>query len=311
MMIFNNLFGQKEKIDKKDYFDYDNISKETRQKVSYVIQVNFLTNDPVLSQVGNLLNLLRYEIKKCKGIISINDEDPVEISINSWLRDCSVIDFLRTIEISLSILNGDLGHIKKYLPDCQERLKETAQEINDIFDIAKIGYQIVENRIVRRDSEYLHRETTKKAVSLLKNNSFEGPLEEFEKALSKYSQGDYSGAIYEANKAYESTMKSILTELNISFEEKYAAARLVGLLYENQLLSPIMQSFNSNLNETLKSLLKTLPTLRNNMGGHGQGKDPKNVSKSYAEFALHICGSFIVFLIHRYEEHVNKSPAEK
>ena len=275
------------------------------------MSVNCITGDPMLLQSVKILNLLRFEIKQHKGIMSINNEDDVLVSINSWLRNCSVMDFLRTIEILLRILNGDVDDLKKYLPDSEERLKRIKQEINDIFDIDKIGYQIVENKIVRRDSEYLHRETTKQAVSLLKNNSFEGPLEEFEKALSKYSQRDYSGAIYEANNAYESTMKSILTKLNIPFGEKDTALSLAGILHKNKVISPRMQSFTTNLDQILKVLLDVLPTLRNNMGGHGAGIEPNKVSKSYAEFALHICGSFIVFLIHKYEEHVNKSPAEK
>ena len=43
MVIFKGLFGQKEEIDKKDYFDYEKISQETRQKVSFVIKENSYT----------------------------------------------------------------------------------------------------------------------------------------------------------------------------------------------------------------------------------------------------------------------------
>ena len=76
------------------------------------------------------------------------------------------------------------------------------------------------------------------------------------------------------------------------------ASKLLKQLYDNKVIFSQTESFTNNLNEVLKSL----PTIRNKLGGHGQGLDPQKVHKSYAEFALHLCGSFIVFLIQRYEE---------
>ncbi|MEK6809015.1 MAG: hypothetical protein AABY14_04980 [Nanoarchaeota archaeon] len=41
MVVFKGLFGQKEEIDKKDYFDYDKIPQETRQKVFFGSKIRF------------------------------------------------------------------------------------------------------------------------------------------------------------------------------------------------------------------------------------------------------------------------------
>ena len=46
-----------------------------------------------------------------------------------------------------------------------------------------------------------------------------------------------------------------------------------------------------------------MPTVRNRMGGHGQGKDRKQVPTHFAAFALHLAASNIVFLV---ESHVAK-----
>lgn len=296
MVIFKGLFGQKEEIDKKDYFDYDKIPQETRQKVSFVIKENafFIGYDRIeIHRVPHEdLSDLRYHICKHKGIPNINNEILDREAINRWLIECSVIDFLRTIEIFLHIRQNDNSEGN------EDRLQKVIQEINDIFDIDKIGYEIVECKIIRRDSKYLHKEAIKQTISLLQSHSFKGPLEEFENALSKYLEKDYKGTISEANKAYESTMKAILTKLGISYAPSDTASILIKKFYDNDLIFSHTESFTNNLNE----ILKGLPTLRNKQSGHGQGLDPQNVDKSYAEFALHLCGSFIVFLISRYDE---------
>jgi hypothetical protein len=49
-------------------------------------------------------------------------------------------------------------------------------------------------------------------------------------------------------------------------------------------------------------MFQGLPKLRNNESAHGQGIDSKEVNQSYAELALNLAGSFIVFLINRYQE---------
>jgi len=296
MVIFKKLFGQKEEIEKKDFFTYDDIPITTRQKVAFVLNENgyYVGYDRIgIHQEPKVdLGKLRYEICKHKGVSNINDEISDENAINKWLKRCSVIDFLRTIEIFLWIRQNDRtqGNF--------ERLETAIKEINDIFDIDKIGYEIVDNKIIRRDSKFLHEEVVKKTISLLYSNNFKGPLEEFEKALEFYLKKDYGSTIGEANKAYESTMKAILTKLNISYAEGDTASKLLKHLYDNDVIYSQTESFTNNLNEVLKGL----PTIRNRQGGHGQGLDPKEVHKSYAEFALHLCGSFIVFLIQRYEE---------
>jgi len=294
MVIFKELFGQKDEINKKDYFDYDNISIKTRQKIFFVISENafYISRDSILGEPREDLNRLIYQLSKHKGISNINNEISDSSSINKWILECSVIDVLRTIEIFLWIRRNDETQGN------YERLQRTITEINDIFDIDKIGYEIVEDKIIRRDSKYLHKETIKQTISLLKDNEFKGALEEFEKALSNYLEKDYKNTISEANKSYESTMKSILTKLQIDYNSSDTASQLIRKFYENNLIFSHTESFTNNLNE----ILKGLPTIRNNQSGHGQGLDPKKVNKSYAEFALHLCGSFIVFLIERYKE---------
>lgn len=63
-----------------------------------------------------------------------------------------------------------------------------------------------------------------------------------------------------------------------------------------------MYSNNKIIPTYTKPMFQGLPKLRNNESAHGQGIDPKEVNQSYAELALNLAGSFIVFLINRYKE---------
>ena len=93
-------------------------------------------------------------------------------------------------------------------------------------------------------------------------------------------------------------MKSILTKLKIPFTATDTAKPLLRHLYDNDIIYTHTENFTNHLVE----ILQGLPTIRNKQSGHGQGLDTKEVNKSYSELALHLAGSFIVFLIERYKE---------
>lgn len=289
MVIHKDLYGQKEEIDKKTFFSYDNIPNETRLKIFYVITENAYHFEdgvrPFSQQKEEDLDYLRYQICKHNGISNISNQHNGRSAIHEWLMDCSIRDFLQTIEIFIDI------RIKDSSWDWKKRLSNTITEINEIFRIDKIGYEIVSGRFIRKDSEFLHEQVIKQTLNLLYTNEFNGPLKEFQKALDHYLVKEYKDTIQEANNSFESTMKSILTKLNISFSPDDSAETLLERLIKKEFVY-----------KYTKSLFIGLPMIRNKQSGHGQGIDPKEVTQSYAELALNLAGTFIVFLISRYQE---------
>jgi hypothetical protein len=125
----------------------------------------------------------------------------------------------------------------------------------------------------------------------LYTNEFNDPLEEFQKALDHYMRKEYKDTIQEANNSFESTMKSVLAKLSYSYDQNDVASKLIDKLCENGVIYPHTKSF-----------FLGLPTIRNNQSGHGHGIDPKVINQNYAELALNLAGTFIVFLITRYQE---------
>lgn len=133
------------------------------------------------------------------------------------------------------------------------------------------------------------------------NSEFKGALNEFETALDKFRDEDYSGAIIEANKSFEGTMKSIMDKKKISYTKEDKIRDLLSRLFDNNII--IDTSLKDAFDKLINILESGLPTIRNQGSvAHTQGLDIKKVEKSYAEFALNLAGSYIVFLINRYEE---------
>jgi len=108
---------------------------------------------------------------------------------------------------------------------------------------------------------------------------------------NSYAKKEYEDTVNEAAKSFESAMKSVLTNLNITFTPNDAAQKLINRLTAKN----IIDSYTNNI-------FTGLPTIRNKLSGHGDGLIPIVVNSSYAEFSLNLAGSLIVFLIKRYQE---------
>ena len=299
-MIFKNLYSQRkrrEEGDEKDFYSYDEIPEETRRKVFYTVDRNCVKFGASVSFAArdDFINL-RMQIVHNYGITNINDEINSGQSIHKYLMECSLTELFDCVEIFL--------HIKAGYSE-GDKLRETIKDINDIFSMDKIGYEIVETHfedlkyiIIRIDSKYLHNEVIKKTLTLLYDNSFKAALNEFENALEKYTKKEYPDAITYANSAFESVMKMIVGNDNLD------AGHLMTELKKLEIRgTKFLPSYYENFGIEIKKLLNCLPITRNEKGiPHGKGSKIESVDKSFAEFALHLSGSFIVFLIERSEE---------
>lgn len=150
-----------------------------------------------------------------------------------------------------------------------------------------------------RSSEFLSKELIQETKSLLQEVGFKGALKEFSDAYQKYINDDPRASIASAASSFESTMKGILTKEGKALPEICTARNLIHRLQDEGYVYPFLE----NLEHSFINILKGLATLRNKLSiAHGTGIDVKKVENSYAEFALHLAGSFNLFLIRRYLE---------
>lgn len=240
---------------------------------------------------NSMKNDLKILFKSCKTIdildffcICINN---IEIELNEYKKTHS--------EYEEHMVNRDLRGVD----DIIESKEYFIKSLNETFEHNNLGYQVINGIIANKKSDFLHSEVISKPLTLLINEEFNGPLEEFKKAVTSFTHKDYEKTVIEACKAFESTMKAVLDKLNVAYDhDKPTASGLISLLKENS----IFDSFqDDNLNK-LTGVLMGLPTIRNRKSGHGDGMDEKLVERSYASLALNLAGSYIVFILDRYYE---------
>jgi len=166
---------------------------------------------------------------------------------------------------------------------------DALSELNDRFKEHGIGYQYENGSIIRVDCTVMHTEVTKPTLQLLNNNKFQGANEEYLKAHDHYRHGRNRECLTFCGRAFESTMKTICKEKSWQFDEtKDAAQKLIDICIEKMTLP----SFFS-------SVLIGAATIRNKLGGHGQGQTRQPVDDEIARYCLNLTGANIIFLVEK------------
>jgi hypothetical protein len=133
---------------------------------------------------------------------------------------------------------------------------------------------------------------------LLHGEDFNGANEEYVAAHDHYRHGRYKECLNDCLKAFESTMKTICIKREWTHRETDTAKPLIDTCFANGLLPAFMKAHIGAIRCALES---GIPTIRNKLGGHGQGHIPKEVPAFYATYLLHETATTIVFLVQAYK----------
>lgn len=313
MPIKDLFIRRKEKIEgkSKEYYS-KKINQTVRHKIiGYILDCNleikggFGGTIPSYNEIKDFCVKLEREFGR-----TICSTYGYHSEFQEFLFNCSDDEFLSSLEILFKLKYKNITKMKGYAHfNLADRLVSLFKVINDVFEIDKVGYKIImvdiqglPFMVVPIDSQYLHSEAIQKPLTLMHNADFKGALDEFEKALDDYRNKKYGDAIHKAVKAYESTLKTILTLKSIPFDPKRdKIPDLVEKIRNNSNI--IISSLNSAFDSFWSVLKNGPPTLRNMPGsGHGQGNQVTNFEKSYADYVLRFTGVYIAFLIERYNE---------
>lgn len=182
----------------------------------------------------------------------------------------------------------------RYINNGKNQLADDAiAELNVRFREHGVGFQFLDGRIVRVDSEYVHSEAIKPAIRLLYKKRYAGAQQEFLKAHQHYRRGETKEALNDCLKALESVMKAICDKRRWSYPKNATAKALIDICFENELIPKFWESQYSALRTLLES---SVPTGRNKLSAHGQGTEPVEVPGHIAAYMLHMTASAIVFL---------------
>jgi hypothetical protein len=302
---YTKRLKKREQAGQQDVYQYDSIPDSLRVQIIHIWDESIgpsVSKHIRLEGRARLWESIRDTLTREMGVFALTERqcDLAEEECKYFLLETNTGGTLDITELSFRcILN------RQRFMDFRERppikADSVIEELNYRFREHGIGYQFVEGEIVRVDSQYIHAEAVKPALSLLNTAGFENASKEFLKAHEHYRKGRSSEAMSEALKAFESTMKYICDENGWSYSGSDAAKQLIANVLDNGLVPRYMEQHLAGVRQSLES---GVPTVRNKNSGHGQGSQDRDIPDYLAAYSLHLAATNIVFLV---ESHQSKN----
>lgn len=180
------------------------------------------------------------------------------------------------------------------LSDDPENGKEGfRKEINGVFEDQDLPWLLVDGRLIKIDAKQFEQDLKLKAIEQMRelqdaSPAFQSAYDELVKAVEHLDRGDYTDAVINANKSYESVMKVICGE-----NEKSAGA-LAGLIASDEVLN-LPDGIDPGIFK--EKVLMSLPYIRNHAAAHGAGQSPSQADRALANLAVNLSCALSTFLI--------------
>ena len=306
-MPVTDIFSKRQKRlrgEVPDVYQYDEIPDELRVQVIHILEDAF--GRPSKGSFGHFAYpaggeeayaFLHETLCRAYGVFTLHQhaKSHYEAVMNFLLQTEETEEAIDVIQLSFQLIDRRLDR-PVYLnisPD------DAVEELNHRFREHGVGYQYESGQIIRVDSQYLHSEAVKPALTMLSDSMYQGANAEFLSAHEHYRAKRYKECLNDCLKAFESCLKAICDKRGWTYGAGDTANRLVDITFKNKLIPNFMQSHFSALRKTLTA---GVPALRNELGGHGQGAREISVPEHIATYALHLTASNILFIVQANEK---------
>ena len=290
--ILNRIFGQLYPyVVKSDDFEFEYIEFGHHQFDEYMELEKEFTEWQKFNLRSNYEQVHELLCQEY-GVFTLgNSNDPCE-SVRSFLIETE------ETEKAIDVMELSIQHMERcvaghHYTNESFLTREAISKLNQRFREHGVGYQYESGQIIRIDSQLLHTEVVRPALQMLSASTYEGANEEFLSAHAHYRKGRYKECLNDSLNAFESCLKAICKKRGWAYTEKDTARRLIAIVFDEGLIPDFMQSHFSALRSVLES---GVPTVRNRLGGHGQGPEKIIVPEYIAVYALHLTASNIVLL---------------
>ncbi|MGA0559883.1 STM4504/CBY_0614 family protein [Larkinella sp. VNQ87] len=299
MPIFD-LYSRRQKRLNSEPFEvyiYNEIPKNLRVQIIHIL-TDLIGNGRFVNDLSDIYELIHNTLCREYGLFYLGDPHENYLTrLIEFITDTKEIEeILDVIEVSFhyTLEAYDYDSNFMYHVNAKIELPNAIEELNLRFKENGIGYSYEKGQILRIDSKYIHSEVTKPLLSLLSNKKFEGANEEYLNAHEHYRNGKNKECLNDCLKAFESTLKVICTEKGWKYDQTDTARKLIQICFQNNLVPTFTQNQFSSLQNLLES---GIPTIRNKLGGHGQGQVPQKVDDEMTRYGLNLTGTNIIFLI--------------
>lgn len=304
-MIFD-IFSKRQKRlkgDVPDIYTYDEIPNSLRVQIIHIwYDVLGNRNDyynssfKVKSTYKFIVDTLcrEYGLFKLPSADPYNDRMYLDELGNFLLQEKDIDKVIDVIELTFKAINKLTNNYNYlYRHNTSELIDNAINELNNRFKEHGVGFQFVENEIIRIDSELLHTEAVKPALKLLNQKNYQGAQEEFLSAYEHYRHGKNKESLNDCLKAFESTMKAICDKHKWQYQTNATAKTLIQICFDKNLVPSFWQTQLTSLRSMLES---SIPTGRNKLSGHGQGTELTTIPNYLVVYMLHMTASTLVFL---------------
>lgn len=299
-MAIVDLFSKrlKRSIDGEvDIYQYTNMPDKFRVQVVHIIKEGLGKTDYRSYNPDSIYQFIHKTLCKEYGMFNLQEysNSDQESIFNFLLSTEEYEKVLDVIEITFKVIDIVVREKTKYDTSCLDlEPDEAIEELNNRFKENGIGYRFESNQLIKIDSELIHNEIIKPTLGFLYEREYNNANEEYLRAFEHYRHGRFKECLTDCLKSFESVMKIICDKHNWHYDEKDTAKVLIKICLDNNLIPSFMQ----NQIISFRSLLESgIPTLRNKLGGHGQGVNSTSVDDFVASYALNLTASNIKFLI--------------
>jgi hypothetical protein len=304
MAIFD-LFSKRQRRQRgelPDVYQYDAIPKPLRAQLVHIIR-DALGEFDRFDRGGPLKVLTFIHETLCReyGVFALAHDaqfrgpKPQEDVYRFILDEPDAEKVIDAVELTLRAIDCWCRDSEyRYLASPTMTADEAIDEANERFREHGVGFQFESGKIIRVDSQLIHQETVRPALQLLSAKRYNGANEEFLRAHEHFRNGRLPESLNDALKALESVLKAICDERKWNYSPGDTAKPLLNIVFLNGLVPPFLQSQFASIRATLET---GVPTIRNKLGGHGQGTTPISVPPHFAAYQLHMTASAIVFLV--------------
>jgi len=300
-MGVTDLFSKRQKRlrgELPDVYVYDEILNGLRVQVCHILNDTLGEGGPHHGNSQEAYKRIAETLCREYGVFVLpptrNRQHYGEELINFILKEVEVERVIDAIELSFRLIDNGTrvyGFLERH--DASERADAAIEELNGRFREHGIGFEYSNGQMLRIDSEYVHAEVVKPALTVLSEPKYEGAQQEFLAAHAHYRAGNAKECLNDCLKAFESTMKAICDSRGWSYKKGATSKDLIQTCLNNELVPDFWQQHFTSLRQELES---SVPTGRNKLGGHGQGSVPVEVPLYLAAYMLHMTASTIVFL---------------
>jgi hypothetical protein len=299
MPIFD-LYSKRQKRlrgETPDVFTYDDIPQPLRVQIVHIWQDAIGRESVYGGTVADVYKLVNDVLCREYGLFKLNETagETWSGTISRYFLSCKevekALDVIEVVFNAIDKITRDFGYRAQAVPNIEP--DAAIGELNARFLEHGVGYHFEAGQIIRKDSELIHAEVVKPALQFLSGPEYTGANEEFLKAHEHYRHGRYKESLNECLKAFESTMKAICHKRGWAFGQHDTAKKLIEVCFANGLVPSYLQAQITALKSVLES---GIPTVRNKLGGHGQGAQQVAVPAYLVSYMLHMTATTILLL---------------